>query len=124
MDVERAEMAGEGALRLRRQMLVGEKEHQALVKRIAEGVDRLVGDRLGEVEALDAAADRWRQRLDRERRVAKRHLDSPICCQSLPFQGVSRRSSARIVISMMKAMAAIARMPTMTTSVTRKLEAV
>ena len=52
-------MAGEGALRLRRQVLVGEEQDEPVVKRVGERGDRSVRQRLGEVEAGDASR-RWR----------------------------------------------------------------
>jgi hypothetical protein len=91
--VQLAETLREIALLQRRQLLVGEEEHEMLVERLADLRDGGVVERRGQIDALDGRADDGRQGGRDERftvagnvRLGKRGHGCSLSCAPLQRQ--------------------------------------
>ena len=112
---------GERPVRRRRQPLVGEEQDEPVVERVLQRRDRLVRQRIGEIETFHAAADGGREGMEREGCVAKRH--GPVSFKACPSTASAGARARACRTPWRRRWPRSTRMPITTTSVTRNLAA-
>ena len=83
MDVQLAEAATEVEVLLVADVLVAEEDHQVLRQRAMDFLERLVAERLREIDAADLRADDRRQLVDRDRVVRRRLVGVVLVARSV-----------------------------------------